>query len=284
MLNAGTYTYFCIPHCPSMAATLIITNAANAAPSVTITNPANNATFAANSTIQIGATATDADGTVTNVAFLIGSTLLTNDTVAPYSAATNLPGGTYTLSAVASDNSGAKATNSITITVNAAPVVSLSPGAPYVVGENSTLNITVSGTDTDALTFTATNLPPGATFTGTGSSRTFSWKPDYGRSYASPYAVSFGVSDGVNSTVTTNASISVTQVLTPVTITNFVRNSSQVQFQVNGLRVTRTNFIQASTNLPAWTSLLTNVSTNTSLTFTDTNSAVQKYYRVQEVR
>jgi hypothetical protein len=52
------------------------------------------------------------------VQFLIGSTILTNEPVAPFSATTNnLAAGSYTFSAIASDNSGAKATNAITISV-----------------------------------------------------------------------------------------------------------------------------------------------------------------------
>jgi chitinase len=64
---------------------------------------------------------------VTNVQFLIGSTVLTNEAAAPFSAVTNnLASGSYTLSAVASDNNGIKATNTATISVVTPVPVSIS--------------------------------------------------------------------------------------------------------------------------------------------------------------
>ncbi len=92
--------------------------AANNPPSVTVTNPASGAVFAAPANVTIQATATDSDGSVTNVQFLVGATVLTNKAVAPFSVtASNLVAGSYTLTAIASDNSGAKATNAVTISV-----------------------------------------------------------------------------------------------------------------------------------------------------------------------
>jgi chitinase len=87
---------------------------------VTITNPLDNATLSApaNVTIQASASDPDAGGSVTNVQFLVGSAVLTNQTTAPFSAATNnLAAGSYTLWAVASDNNGVKNTNAVTINV-----------------------------------------------------------------------------------------------------------------------------------------------------------------------
>jgi len=90
----------------------------NNPPAVTITNPVNGAVFAAPANITIQASASDSDGTVTNVQFLIGSTVLTNKATAPFSVVTNnLAAGSYTLSAVASDNNGVKNTNTVSISV-----------------------------------------------------------------------------------------------------------------------------------------------------------------------
>jgi probable HAF family extracellular repeat protein len=98
---------------------------------VAITNPAPNASFQAPATILIGASASDTAGTVTNVQFLANSTVIGNSTSSPYSVtASNFSAGTYTLTAVASDNGGLTATNSISITVtsgSASPVTLLSP-------------------------------------------------------------------------------------------------------------------------------------------------------------
>jgi plastocyanin len=122
--NAGFYPYICQFHIatrPQQTGTVTVVAAPNVPPTVLITNPPNNAVFTAPANVTVGASAAD-DVSVTNVQFLIGSVVLGNDTVSPYSAVTNgLPAGSYTLSAIASDNNGAKATNSISITVNSPP-------------------------------------------------------------------------------------------------------------------------------------------------------------------
>lgn len=85
---------------------------------VTVTNPAPNARFPVPATFTIQASATDTGGTVTNVEFLVNGNKIGDSTTPPYSAtATNLPAGTYLLTAVASDNAGLFATNSIDVTV-----------------------------------------------------------------------------------------------------------------------------------------------------------------------
>ena len=69
--------------------------------------------------VTITATATDADGSISNVKFYNGTTLLSTDASSPYShALANLAAGKYTLTAVATDNEGKSATSSpITISV-----------------------------------------------------------------------------------------------------------------------------------------------------------------------
>lgn len=85
---------------------------------VTITNPAPNATFVAPATFTVGAAVADTAGTVTNVQFLVDGNAIGDDTSAPYSAtASNLSAGSHYLKAVASDDGGLKAMNGITVTV-----------------------------------------------------------------------------------------------------------------------------------------------------------------------
>ncbi len=92
--------------------------AANSAPSVTITNPAAGATFAAPATVLIQAIASDTGGSVASVTFFVDAISIRTNTTAPYSAtASNLVAGTHVFSAVATDNLGAKATNSISVNV-----------------------------------------------------------------------------------------------------------------------------------------------------------------------
>src|SRR6476646_1841136 len=97
-----------------------IVAAANTPPTVSITSPANGATFTAPANITINATASDSDGTVTKVDFYQGTTLLGTDTTSPYSfARNNVAAGTYSLTAKATDNGGAITTSSaVSITVN----------------------------------------------------------------------------------------------------------------------------------------------------------------------
>ncbi len=80
----------------------------NTPPTVSLTNPANGATFTTPVDIPIEAIASDTDGTVTKVDFYAGATLLGTDTSEPYGIVwTNAPVGTHSLSAVASDDGGA---------------------------------------------------------------------------------------------------------------------------------------------------------------------------------
>ncbi len=88
---------------------------------------------------------------------------------------------------------------SLTITVtevNTAPVFTV-PG-PQMVNEGVPLTFTVSATDTDlpanARTFSAINLPPGATFDP--ATQAFAWTPNSAQGGPNPYFVQFRVSDG----------------------------------------------------------------------------------------
>jgi chitinase len=77
-------------------------------PIVSITSPANGATFSWKPTITITATASDPGGSVTKVEFRDGATVLGQDTSAPYSFTwRNAPSGNHTLTARATDNASA---------------------------------------------------------------------------------------------------------------------------------------------------------------------------------
>ncbi|GAB3740441.1 Ig-like domain-containing protein [Spirosoma lituiforme] len=95
----------------------------NARPTVSLTSPAESATFTAGANIELAATATDSDGTVSKVEFFNGATSLGTATTSPYAfTLTNVLAGTYTLTAKASDNDSLAATSTATtITVQAAP-------------------------------------------------------------------------------------------------------------------------------------------------------------------
>ena len=116
-----------------------------------ITNPANGAVFTAPASFTLAASASDSDGSVTQVQFFQATTSLGVDTTSPYSVSVSgLVAGSYTFSAVATDNAGAKSTNSISLTVNALPTASItSPtnNASFFGPTNITIDATANDTD-----------------------------------------------------------------------------------------------------------------------------------------
>ena len=94
---------------------------ANLPPQITLTSPTSNSSYTSPATIFLSATATDPDSTIRSVEFFSGATRLATLPAAPYSFTWNaVPVGTYQLSAVATDTSGANTRSSvITVTVNA---------------------------------------------------------------------------------------------------------------------------------------------------------------------
>ena len=120
--------------------------AANQPPAVNITSPADGASFTAPAVVSISATAIDPDGTVTNVAFFDGTTLLghTNDT--PYMISATLAAGSHPLTAVATDNAGLASTSSVvTVSVgsaNAGPSITITnPPNNSVFGNTDIINL-----------------------------------------------------------------------------------------------------------------------------------------------
>lgn len=116
-----------------------ITVTGNASPTVSLTSPANGATFNAPASITIAATASDASpGTVSKVEFFNGATKLGEDLSSPYTYNwTNVAAGSYTLTAVATDNQGATGISSvINITVNN-PGAICSGNGPFAPGTST---------------------------------------------------------------------------------------------------------------------------------------------------
>jgi len=99
-------------------------------PTVSLTSPANNASYTAPASITCTATASDCDGTVSKVEFYNGATLVGTATSSPYSATwTNVAAGTYTITALAYDNQGfTTVSGTANITVTAGPVITAAIG------------------------------------------------------------------------------------------------------------------------------------------------------------
>lgn len=84
----------------------------DALPSAMVTAPADGSVFAAPASFTLTATASDSDGTITNLALLNGSTLLARTNSASLSTVvSNLPGGAYSFVALATDNAGLSITS-----------------------------------------------------------------------------------------------------------------------------------------------------------------------------
>lgn len=112
-------------------------------PTVVITSPGEEATFAAGSSITINASATG--GVLTNVAFFVDGALIGNDPGSPYSFVyPSAPAGIHALTAVVQDNQGQRATSgvvTITVTSVALPALQITRSGGGVV----TLTWTGSG-------------------------------------------------------------------------------------------------------------------------------------------
>ena len=142
----------------------------NAPPVISWVTPANNSTFIQPKTITLTASATDADGTVSNVAFYSGTTLLgnvTNGVSNQYSLTwSNAAVGSYTLSARATDNSGATNQSPATIAIVVQPLTLTASGmqnnGQFVLtfqGENGQNYVLETSTNLTVWTPVWTNAP-----------------------------------------------------------------------------------------------------------------------------
>lgn len=117
-------------------------------PTVSITSPANNASFAIGANIALSATAADADGTVKQVEFYNGAAKIGDDLTSPspFTATWNaVAEGIYTITAVATDNSGNKTTSAEVNIVVGNPTTELLSNGEF---DNSTTSWTLQNNST----------------------------------------------------------------------------------------------------------------------------------------
>lgn len=183
------------------------------APTVSLTSPANGATFANGSTINLAATAADSDGTITKVDFYQGATLLNSDTTAPYAFSwAGAAPGSYSLSAKATDDGGNVTTSAaVNITVNApanaAPSVGLtSPanGAVFTVG--NTISLAANASDSDG-TVSKVDFYQGATLLNSDPTAPFAYS--WTNATAGSYSLTAKATDN-SGAVTTSAAVNIT--------------------------------------------------------------------------
>jgi len=132
---------------------------ANQPPVVSISSPANSASFASPATITVNATASDPDGTIAKVEFFQGNTKIGEKATAPYSFTwIGVPEGSYSLTVLAIDNANSKTVSAaVSLTVvnpatptNESPFVSISSptkGNSYTAPATVTIDINASDPD-----------------------------------------------------------------------------------------------------------------------------------------
>ncbi len=124
----------------------------NAPPTVAVTAPAANTVVTAPATLALSADAADSDGSIAKVAFYQGGTLLGTATQAPFAITwADAPAGSYSLTAVATDNHGASTTSAaVPIIVNAPPTVTLTAPADQAILVHPTdLVLSANAADSD---------------------------------------------------------------------------------------------------------------------------------------
>ena len=99
-----------------------VTVIVNSLPSVSLTSPSSNAAFKAPANIPLAVQVADTDGSIANVEYFYGTTLITSLSAPPYSFVwSEVPQGTYALTARVTDNlGGTVASAPVNVTVNAA--------------------------------------------------------------------------------------------------------------------------------------------------------------------
>jgi plastocyanin len=279
--SAGTFPYHCTFHVSFGMVGSIIVTAPNSPPSVTITNPVTGTVFIAPANVTIQASASDTDGTVTNVQFRIGSTILTNKPSAPFFAVTNnLAAGSYTLSAIASDNLGAKTTNSVNIIVDTPPSVTITnPASGAVLSAPANVLIQASATDPDG-SVTNVQFLLGATVLTNQPAAPFSASTN--NLPAGSYMFSAIAADNNGIKATNSVTISI---VTPVAVTlNASQRLSATNFQFSYPANIGLNYVvQCATNLlsPNWIPVLTNTAASNPVVFVDNHSTNNPgFYRV----
>jgi hypothetical protein len=152
----------------------------NQLPTVSITAPGNNTTFTAPASITLTANAADADGTVSSVQFFNGTTLLGTSTNSPYSFVwANVAAGTYAITAMTTDNSGAVTiSTAITVVVkaaNVAPTVSITaPRNNATFTAPASITLTANAADADG-TVSSVQFFNGTTLLGTSTNSPYSF-------------------------------------------------------------------------------------------------------------
>jgi hypothetical protein len=243
------------------------------APTVSITSPANNSSVSG--TVNVNATANDANGVVGVQFRLDGNPLMAEDTSAPYSISWNTTQATNTnhvLTAVARDAAGNLTTSAaVNVTVNNISFdYSLSNGGARTVSQGSSVTNSItatlgSGTST-AVSFSASGLPTGVTpsFSPTSCNPTCSTTLTLNASASAAVGTSTvtvtGNGGGVNKTTSFSLTVNTATFQRTITISALEAKPSKI---VSGTL----EFLNSSKNLVKSYNFTTNSAGNATITF-----------------
>jgi hypothetical protein len=267
--------------------------AGNSAPTITLATPVVSGNAPA--TVNLSATASDSDGTISKVEFFNGAILLASVTAAPYNYSwTNVAAGSYSVTAKATDNDSATTTSSVQVvnvnsdSANASPTITLA--TPVVSGNApATVSLSATASDSDG-TISKVEFFNGTTLLAavTAAPYNYSWT----NVAAGSYSVTAKATDNIGAatttavkTVTVNSAVNVAPTLVfNTTASKFVNlsstsakvgcvmNNNTDPFIVSGLDITVTDDNLSGLTF-SMTSSKTSVVPNANFTITGTGNA-----------
>ncbi|HEY8401689.1 MAG TPA: Ig-like domain-containing protein [Cytophagaceae bacterium] len=189
----------------------------NNLPTITISSPANNASFKEGTSVTINANATDSDGSITKVEFYNGANKLGEATTSPYThTLTGLTPGNYTITATAIDNNNASSSASVSFTIvaNVPPTISISsPANNASFKEGTSVTINVNATDSDG-SITKVEFYNGANKLGEATASPYTYTlPDLTPGDYTVTAIAF---DDDNASATASITLTITPTITGI--------------------------------------------------------------------
>ena len=160
----------------------VVPQVVNTPPTISITQPLQNAVFWTPAQVNIAANAADVNGFVSKVDFYSGNTFIGSDNIQPFTTRWNTSvAGTYTITAVATDNQGATTRSApvqVVVQNNILPVCSIQqPVQNQTYTEPATVSIAAQASDADG-TVVKVDFYNGAQLLGTDNTApySFSWQ------------------------------------------------------------------------------------------------------------
>ena len=244
----------------STAANVTVTNLPP--PTIALTSPADNAAFTAPATISLAANVTANGHAITKVQFYNGTTLLGEDTTAPYALTWNsVAAGTYSLSAQAvydSGNTVASTAANVTVTNLPPPTIALTaPANNAAFTAPATINLAANVT-ANGHTITKVQFYNGATLLGevTTAPYTFTWNSVPAGNYS---LTAQAVYDSGSTVASATANVTVTNLPPPtIALTSPANNAAftapatinlAANVTANGHAITKVQFYNGTTLL-----------------------------------